>query len=235
LFAGTNPDLRPFAAAGGKLLMWHGWADTGSTPHHSLNYYDAVRRFMGEAEAAKVMALYMIPGVYHCNGGPRATREDFLTQLMNWVEDGTAPARVDVSYYTTNVITSPVALVRPVWPYPSIATYTGSGAVSDPANFVRSARTTAQTFVDRYEWLGIANYVPGKQISCEPVGAGLESSVECKTGSGQAVDAGDGGGCTIGNGRFDPMLVCLVGLAAVSLARRRTLGGRKRSDSSLVA
>ena len=171
LFAATNPDLRPFAAAGGKLLLWHGWADTGSTPHHTLNYYDAVRRFMGEAAAAKAMALYMIPGVYHCNAGPRLTREDFLTQLMAWVEDGTAPDRVEVSYYTNNQISSPVALRRPVWPYPDIATYTGSGDPALAANFQRSARTPAQTFSDRFEWLGLSNYVPGKQLVCEQQGA----------------------------------------------------------------
>jgi hypothetical protein len=174
LFAATNPDLRPFAAAGGKLLLWHGWTDTGSTPNHTLNYYDAVRRSMGEAEAAKVMALYMIPGVYHCNGGPQATREDFLTQLMDWVEDGTPPGQVEVRYYASNTIASPVALERPVWPYPAIATYAGSGDPKQSGSFVKTARPPALTFPDRFEWVGLANYAPGKQLWCRTQGAGME-------------------------------------------------------------
>jgi feruloyl esterase len=40
----------------------------------------------------------MLPGVYHCNlyGGPTTSREDFLTPMMSWVEDGKAPGRIVV-------------------------------------------------------------------------------------------------------------------------------------------
>ncbi len=33
----TNPDLRKFSGHGGKLLMWEGWADQGTSPFGTLN------------------------------------------------------------------------------------------------------------------------------------------------------------------------------------------------------
>ena len=167
LFTADNPDLRPFAARGGKLLMWHGWTDTGSTPFHSLNYYDAVRRFMGQSAADKALTLYMIPGVYHCNFGPQLTRENFLNELMAWVEDGTHPGRVDVSYFAPGKLDSAAAITRPVFPYPQVARYDGHGDSSASQSFVEAARPKDKVFPDRFEWLGLRNYEPGKQLWCE--------------------------------------------------------------------
>jgi Tannase and feruloyl esterase len=46
----TNPDLRGFAGHGGKLIIWQGWADSGTSPFGTLNYYAAVRKLMGSEE-----------------------------------------------------------------------------------------------------------------------------------------------------------------------------------------
>ena len=37
-----NPDLRRFAARGGKLLGFHGWADHSAPPYFSTDYYEMV-------------------------------------------------------------------------------------------------------------------------------------------------------------------------------------------------
>jgi hypothetical protein len=183
VFTALNPNLKPFAAAGGKLLMYHGWADTGSTPHHTLNYYDAVRKYMGEAAAAQSMQLYMVPGMYHCNGGPKATSEDFLTPLMQWVEDGTAPDRVNINYHATASNAAPIAMTRPVWPYPAVAAYNGTGATTDASNFSKAGPTPNVS--DRYDWIGLKNYTPESQASCEPVG----SKMVCTTAGGRRINA----------------------------------------------
>ena len=99
LYDPTNPDLSAFAKHGGKLIIWQGWSNSGVSPYISLNYVNAVRGAMG-ASVDKFLALYMLPGVYHCNlyGGPTTSQEDFLTPVMTWVEDGSAPDKVVVEY-----------------------------------------------------------------------------------------------------------------------------------------
>ena len=44
IYDATNPDLRRFAAHGGKLIIYHGWADQAIPPFESLDYYRAVAR-----------------------------------------------------------------------------------------------------------------------------------------------------------------------------------------------
>ena len=35
----SDPNLTKFKARGGKLLLWHGWADPGPAPENTINYY----------------------------------------------------------------------------------------------------------------------------------------------------------------------------------------------------
>ena len=163
LYDAANPDLRAFAARGGRLVLWHGWADSGVAPQIALNYRDAVRREMGEAAAEQVMTLYMLPGVYHCNAGPAVTNQDLLTPLMRWVEDGERPGRI-----TLNFLAGPndprVARSRPVFPYPSITRYRGSGSLDSADSF--EAAPLPRPVEDRTEWLGIGAHAPGRQLWC---------------------------------------------------------------------
>jgi len=89
----TDPDLSAFARAGGKIIIYQGWADSAISPFGTVAYYKAVVRHAGGyAQAQEFSRLYMIPAQYHCLGGgdPQVTG-DLLTPLMNWVENGTAP------------------------------------------------------------------------------------------------------------------------------------------------
>lgn len=97
-------DLRAFFARGGKLVLWHGWADAAIPPEATLRYRAAMLHKSGPA-AAQSLRLFMVPGVQHCLGGtgpddfgqestPQhgATRDGNLVQaLQDWVE-GSAPA-----------------------------------------------------------------------------------------------------------------------------------------------
>jgi hypothetical protein len=100
IYDATDPDLRAFAAHGGKLIIYQGWADMGIPPQTSLDYYSAVIRFMGGyARAQRFSRLYMIPGLYHCpcgrlGGGDPDTHPQFMDQLAAWVEHDQAPAAV---------------------------------------------------------------------------------------------------------------------------------------------
>ena len=166
LYDPTNPDLSAFAKHGGKLIIWQGWSDSGVSPYISLNYVNAVRGAMGADQADKLLALYMLPGVYHCNlyGGPTTSQEDFLTPIMSWVEDGKTPDKVVVEYAASKDGKIP-AKSRPVYPYPAEAAYSGSGDPNAAASYVRAG--PKQHFDDQLTWLGIDHYKPRHQMWCE--------------------------------------------------------------------
>jgi feruloyl esterase len=111
LYDSTNPDLRAFRAHGGKIILYHGWADQGLPPWATTNYYSAVARLLGGYQAIQSFSrLYMIPGLYHCPSpcghvptGDPAVKVDLIGQLIRWVEQGQAPGDVTlpVSQQTT--------------------------------------------------------------------------------------------------------------------------------------
>ena len=47
IYNATNPDLSQFQARGGKLILYHGWADPAISPYGTLAYYQAVEDTMG--------------------------------------------------------------------------------------------------------------------------------------------------------------------------------------------
>lgn len=126
-FDATDPNLSAFRDAGGKLILWQGLADPAISPVGTIAYYQAVEDAMGGPPAAQQFArLFMLPGVSHCGGDQGPSSMDALTAIVNWVEQGHAPA----SPLTTQTPTTadPVASL-PVYPYPLVATYNGTGSL----------------------------------------------------------------------------------------------------------
>jgi hypothetical protein len=128
-----NPDLSAFQRRGGKLVLWHGWADEAIPPAGTLDYYQRLtQRSGGLARTQDWARLFMVPSIYHCSGGTTLTEFDPLRELVAWVERGTAPTRVTATGRDT---AGTVTRTRPVFPYPQRAVYDGSGSVDDAANF----------------------------------------------------------------------------------------------------
>ncbi|MBV7538689.1 tannase/feruloyl esterase family alpha/beta hydrolase [Duganella sp. sic0402] len=94
LYDATNPDLSAFAQSGGKLILWHGWADPHISPLNTIAYHEAVRTTMGADKATGFERLYLLPGVYHCAGGEGPSAIDMLTPMVAWVEDHVAPEAI---------------------------------------------------------------------------------------------------------------------------------------------
>jgi len=99
LYSAANPDLRAFRDAGGKLLIYHGWADARVAPLNSVDYYEAVSRAMGGVKPTRDFArLVMVPGMDHCWGGEGAFAIDYIAAMETWVEEGSAPDRLRAAH-----------------------------------------------------------------------------------------------------------------------------------------
>ncbi|RLN94865.1 hypothetical protein BBJ28_00011972 [Nothophytophthora sp. Chile5] len=179
LLDAVSPDLSEFYAAGGKLILWHGWADPHISPRTTIAYHEALQAEMGDNVLEDFERLYLLPGVYHCGNGEGPSAIDLVTPMLEWVEAGTAPNAVETSSAssesssefgqwvsstsgsgpptrslqteTSSSASSASTVTRPVYPYPAVAKYIGTGDANDAANF--EAGEALYTDVTGY-WLG---------------------------------------------------------------------------------
>lgn len=141
----TSTDLSAFKAAGGKLLVYHGWSDPVVSAFDSINYYEGVRTAQGSQEEVDAFyRLFLVPGMGHCSGGsgattlrgdgtavPVAPQRDLLAAMDRWVETGQAPD----DFIASRVAGGQVTLTRPLCAYPKQAVYDGQGDPNDAASF----------------------------------------------------------------------------------------------------
>ena len=128
-----SADLKAFIARGGKLLMYHGWADPQISPLAAIGYYEQARRAnAGTTNVTNSFRLFVAPGMAHCGGGEGPNDFDKIGTLEQWVEQGKAPDMIAASHRTGGAVDR----TRPLCPYPQTATYKGSGSIDEAANFV---------------------------------------------------------------------------------------------------
>ncbi|MEV7043499.1 tannase/feruloyl esterase family alpha/beta hydrolase [Amycolatopsis sp. NPDC051061] len=112
----NNADLRPFARAGGKLILLHGAADELVSPYSTSDYYERVRAVAGPRATDAFTRYYVVPGANHANFGTPAFAAgwDSLTALEHWAERGqppTNPTVADVAHDRTRPLCE-----YPAWP-----------------------------------------------------------------------------------------------------------------------
>ena len=145
----ASADISKFINRGGKLLVYHGWADPLIPSQSSINYFNALvandghgfqqASFAADGNPAlrrtqDYARLFMVPGMYHCSGGPGPNTFDALTPLVIWAETGVAPESLVATKFGDD--TPPTAqMTRPLCVYPKVAKYNGSGSTSMAANF----------------------------------------------------------------------------------------------------
>jgi len=132
-----DPDLSRFRDRGGKVIITHGLADQLITAAGSIDYFKRVQERMGGREKVEGFArLFLAPGVDHGFRGPGATPTGELKALLRWVEEGAPPVKLMAEHRDDG---GKVVRTRPLFPYPQIAKYKGSGSTDDAENFASSA------------------------------------------------------------------------------------------------
>ena len=137
----TSTNLDTFMGRGGKIIFFHGESDPVFSMYDTVNYYENLSSKYGTATGS-FARLFLVPGMNHCSGGSYALDSfDSLAELVNWVEQGTAPDSMTAGNsfnQTSNPLSGsalPPGRTRPLCPYPQFAQYTGTGNSEDAANF----------------------------------------------------------------------------------------------------
>lgn len=132
----VSPHLDAFRAHGGKLLMYHGWADNVSSARGTIDYYDSVERVVGDqAKTQAFLRVFLVPGMGHCRGGPGTDMFDPVATLAAWVEHGEAPASILATHQTSGRVDRS----RPLCPYPEQARYRGTGDPNEAGSYACAA------------------------------------------------------------------------------------------------
>jgi Tannase and feruloyl esterase len=136
-----TPVLNKAASHGTKVIQIHGTADAALFWRMSADYYRRVATWYGNGEAnfEKLQNWYRffpIPDIGHVTGalggGVGPSPVDPFPTLVNWVENGAAPASIPA--LAAGIALDP-GRTRPLCPYPQTAIYNGSGSTEVASNF----------------------------------------------------------------------------------------------------
>jgi feruloyl esterase len=121
----TQYNVSTFIGNGSKHIFYHGEGDAWFSANDTVRYYESMSAANAAVKSAdEYSRLYLVPGMGHCSGGAQTVDSfDLLTPLVEWVENGEAPAEV------TATGASMPGQSRPLCPYPTYAHF----EAGDPA------------------------------------------------------------------------------------------------------
>jgi feruloyl esterase len=150
----TDPNLDEFRKLGHKLFYYHGAADPLIPAQNGIDYYESVVAMQGKggkngmAETQTFFRAFLVPGLYHCAGGPGPSAfgtsgaapvmdsdHDAVSAVTKWVETGAAPDKIIATKYVENKPEKGIAMQRPLCAWPMAARYKGTGDTNDASNF----------------------------------------------------------------------------------------------------
>jgi feruloyl esterase len=139
----TPGNMSALKDRGGKIMVYHGVADPIFSVDDTETWYKAVQA-ANSGDASNFARFFRVPGMGHCSGGPAVDQFDALTALVNWVEQGRAPASLTATARgpgNAGGVNADVPATwaanrtRPLCPYPQVARYNGTGDVESAASF----------------------------------------------------------------------------------------------------
>jgi pimeloyl-ACP methyl ester carboxylesterase len=111
---------------GSKFMIVHGMADGIFSADESINYFERLAANHGGIDAVQAKArLFLVPGMNHCSGGFATDKFDAIDVMVNWVEKGNAPNRIEAQALPNHPLFPNRS--RPLCPYPRYAKYSGQG------------------------------------------------------------------------------------------------------------
>lgn len=133
LMDSTDPDLSKFRAHGGKLIMLESMSDYAQSPFAGIRYFERVKQVMGEGKTQDFARLYTAPNVDHVgSGGP--INVDLLTVLIDWVENGNSPGKLQIAEQKVEAPSFPAIRSLPLCEWPSWPHYVG-GPVNSASSY----------------------------------------------------------------------------------------------------
>jgi pimeloyl-ACP methyl ester carboxylesterase len=141
-FSAINTDssnLSAFAAAKGKLLMYHGLDDEYIPVQGSIHYYQKVVENMGGIKnAQRFYRFYLVPGFTHSGRSegapfipipqPASGRDEMFAALQTWVEHDQAPQDIKVQ-------SGDARLKLPLCLFPKKLRYVGTGSEQSGSSY----------------------------------------------------------------------------------------------------
>lgn len=156
------PDFTQFHQSDAKLIIYQGWQDAPLRSRDTIAFMaEAAALSGGQAVMDEFSRTYMVPNMLHCAGGTGGWAADYVTPMVDWVENGEAPkAIVGTNPGVSNWFEALAILdggggvnwygkamkagkskdpatksTRLLCPYPQVARYKGAGDVKDAANY----------------------------------------------------------------------------------------------------
>ena len=125
----SDPNLSRFKSRGGKLIVYHGWANPGPSPASSIDYHQSRRD--PRRTAARVDAALPHPrhGSLPRRRGTERSRFHRRAGTLARIERS---ADAIVASHRTG---ERDGRTRPLCPYPQVAKYKGTGSTDDASNF----------------------------------------------------------------------------------------------------
>ncbi|RDW79376.1 carboxylic ester hydrolase-35 [Coleophoma cylindrospora] len=128
IISANDPDLTAFKAAGGKLISYHGKADSIIPTGGSIHWHNAVNATVPGID--DFYRLFLIPGLSHCSGGAGGQPTTTFNSLVAWVENGTVPEYLPVSWNSSGT-----TFTRNICKFPEETVYDGVGDPSLASSF----------------------------------------------------------------------------------------------------